>query len=432
MRVGIVVELPAQIAGGSHTFVEMVLHGLCRCPTKHDILLLVRNGPPPALAAEVPLVVIDLRQRYGLPPPPPSPRPHAERVRALLRRGADAMGMLGFVRHLKAVLTPPPPQAGRSDETLVAKAVQDLQLDLVWFTDPFAEVLPVPYLATVWDLEHRKQPYFPEVSRTGMTWEARERLYSRVLPRAAGILTGTETGRDEIVHYYRVNPANVIVNPFPTPTFVADEATLAGRGDHEVLAAYGLAPGFLLYPAQFWPHKNHVNLLHALKILETQYNLSPPLVLTGADKGNLYHVQGVINQLDLLTRVRLLGFIPDADLAALYRTAAMTVFPSFFGPDNLPPLEALYHGCPVVVSDIPGARDQLGDAVEYFDPTDPDRIAEQIARVLNDPGLRESLVNKGKALCSVRTPENYINKVYEVFNRLLPMLVNWNKAYMHS
>lgn len=201
---------------------------------------------------------------------------------------------------------------------------------------------------------------------------------------------------------------------------------------NEVLAAYGLAPGFLLYPAQFWPHKNHVNLLHALKILETQYNLSPPLVLTGADKGNLNHVQGVINQLDLLTRVRLLGFIPDADLAALYRTAAMTVFPSFFGTDNLPPLEALHHGRPVVASDISGARDQLGDAVEYFDPTDPDRIAEQIARVLNDTGLRENIIFKGRALCSARTPDNFIQNVYEVFNRVQSVLTNWNRAYMHS
>lgn len=144
------------------------------------------------------------------------------------------------------------------------------------------------------------------------------------------------------------------------------------------------------------------------------------------------HVQSVINQLDLLDRVRLLGFIPDADLTALYRKAAMTVFPSFFGPDNLPPLEALHHGCPVGVADIPGARDQLGDAVEYFDPTDPDGMAERIARVLSDPGLRADLVNNGRALCSARTPENYINRVYEEFNCLQPVLVNWKRAYMHS
>jgi hypothetical protein len=68
---------------------------------------------------------------------------------------------------------------------------------------------------TVWDLEHRKQPYFPEVSVTGWTWEEREQIYRAVLPRASFIITGTQVGRDEIVHYYGVNPNNVRVVPFP-------------------------------------------------------------------------------------------------------------------------------------------------------------------------------------------------------------------------
>jgi hypothetical protein len=60
---------------------------------------------------------------------------------------------------------------------------------------PRTEPLSVPYIASVWDLEHRKQPYFPEVSTTGWTWSARENVYNALLPRASMVITGTQAGK---------------------------------------------------------------------------------------------------------------------------------------------------------------------------------------------------------------------------------------------
>ena len=76
------------------------------------------------------------------------------------------------------------------------------QIDIVWFLHPMDTLVSVPYIATVWDLQHRSRPYFPEVSVTGWSWEERERTYSSILPRASYILTGTHAGKNEIVHYY--------------------------------------------------------------------------------------------------------------------------------------------------------------------------------------------------------------------------------------
>ena len=68
------------------------------------------------------------------------------------------------------------------------------------------------------------QPYFPEVSISGWDWEAREQTYRSVLPRASFVLTGTHAGKSEIVHYYGVNPDNVIVVPFPVPAVAGEIA----------------------------------------------------------------------------------------------------------------------------------------------------------------------------------------------------------------
>jgi hypothetical protein len=77
--------------------------------------------------------------------------------------------------------------------------------------EPCSEPLSIPYIATVWDLEHRKQPYFPEVSTTGWTWSARENVYKALLPRASMVITGTFAGKEEVVRYYHLNPANIMI-----------------------------------------------------------------------------------------------------------------------------------------------------------------------------------------------------------------------------
>src|SRR5207249_1118380 len=88
----------------------------------------------------------------------------------------------------------------------IERFISDSNIDLVWFLHPANVPVPVPYLATVWDLQHRRQPFFPEVSTTGWTWEAREVAYRSSLPRAARIITGTKAGKDEIVAFYGVSP----------------------------------------------------------------------------------------------------------------------------------------------------------------------------------------------------------------------------------
>ena len=138
------------------------------------------------------------------------------------------------------------------------------------------------------DLAHRIHPFFPELSQTGWDWESRDNHYRRVLPRAARIFTGTHAGKHQIVGCFGVNPANVIVNPYPIPSFA--QATDAADDD-AVLANYSLAPGFLFYPAQFWPHKNHRLLLTAFGMYRARHPDSDlKLVCTGAlERGLAYY-----------------------------------------------------------------------------------------------------------------------------------------------
>jgi glycosyltransferase involved in cell wall biosynthesis len=381
MRIGVVAPRQPPTVGGGFTFHTTVLEALGRTRTDHEFILLDIAGIGASKWTQGSLTLIDLPDMF------PSDEP---------RQSATSITQLAALK---------------------------LGLDVVWYIDPHAETLSVPVFATVLDLAHRQYPFFPEVSSIGWNWDSRESHYRSVLPRAARIFTGTHIGKEQIIRCYGVNPENVVVNPFPTPTFAQSSESVS---DTEILARHSLAPGFLFYPAQFWPHKNHVTLLMALKHLETHHQLTPDLVLTGADKGNMTHVRRLAEELGLLKRVHFLGYIPSTDLAALYRHAAVLTFPSLFGPDNLPPLEAFSFDCPVVASRIKGMEEQLGkNAAGFFDPTSPKEIAKAIARVLCDGDYRTGLIKNGQALANKRTPEAYVQVVLQTFDDFKPWRHNW-------
>lgn len=382
MRIGVVAHDLDANTGGGYTFHQSVLRALQRTKTRHSIFVLAHGGVSEELGRSEGWTIVDVDNRYQ-----------------------DQAA------------------AGRSP---VQAAVDEMNLDLVWFLHPVCELLSVPIFATVWDLEHRKQPYFPEVSTSGWDWNTREAHYSTVLPRAARIFTGTSTGKDEIVHYYRVNEDNIFVNPFSVTDFLQDPTI---REQKETIDKYSLKPNFLFYPAQFWPHKNHVNLLLALQCLEEDHGIRRDLVLTGYDAGNLDHVRAVVTDLGLDDQVRFLGFIPQREVAVLYRLAGALVYPSLFGPDNLPPLEAFAFGCPVVASNIKGAALEIGRAAALFDPTDPEDMAARIARVVADAELRQKMISRGIEIAVGRTPEAYVDKALKVVDDFEPYRRNWRNDF---
>jgi glycosyltransferase involved in cell wall biosynthesis len=154
-----------------------------------------------------------------------------------------------------------------------------------------------------------------------------------------------------------------------------------------------------------------VNLLHALKLLD-----GVTLALSGADKGNLAHVRRTAEALGVASRVRFLGFVTADQVAWLYRHALALVYPSFNGPDNLPPLEAFTLGCPVAMAAYPGAEEQAGDAALLFDPRDPASIARELRKLCDGAGLREELAQRGRARAAARTAAAYVSGVLDVLD----------------
>lgn len=303
--------------------------------------------------------------------------------------------------------------------------VPDQGYDLFWYNNIEPIHTGAPYIFNIFDLQHRQQPWFPEVSDKGQ-FRLREGAYAETLQRAVFVVTASEETKQQVTLFYGVPPERIRVIPFPTPqgALEAGQKPLDPNGEQKLRAKYGIKGRFLFYPAQFWAHKNHVNLMRALKVLVDQgEDLS--LVFTGADYGNSDYCKRVAAELGLADRVHFLGFVDYEDITGFYRHAVALSYMTFFGPDNLPPLEAFALGCPVVLTNTPGVETLYEDAAVFVNNVDEHAIAAGIRQVLDDPKATAARVAKGRAIAARNTVANYVERVQDLFDEFEAVRRTW-------
>lgn len=377
MKIGVYLRDPLPEEGGAHTFESAVVQQLSELSGKHTFVVLAEQN----IECLLPVIRLKRSILHGV----------ANRICRALSRP------LLFER---------------------AEELRKSGIDLIYSPGPSTPCQGIPYVVTCWDLQHRLQPFFPEVSNvryaTMSGWDQRERHFRTILPRASCVITGTEVGKSEVTHFFQLAPERVAVIPFFAPTKL--------HCCHSQKPSWLPEGRFFVYPAQFWPHKNHRTLIDALKKLHDRGFNDVRLVLPGADKpkefGTMKSVRSAAEKLNLSKSVFTPGFVSNSELRWLYENAVGLAFLSHFGPDNLPPLEAASLGCPVIAADVNGAREQLGNAAVFVRATNVDSVAEALVSVLSNSSLRDSLTAAGRQLVAARTLKNYANKLIDVFDEL--------------
>lgn len=312
------------------------------------------------------------------------PLPLLRRLMLLLRRRITHNRILGVWRKIAGL---------NSFERHFA----DHGVDLVYFlslSSSANDLEELNYISTAWDNCHRDDMEFPE-ARAGRIFEVRERKYRSVLPKAVAILVDSVVGKHNLVRRYGIDEERIHVTPL-MPAFGTQVKEEAYRKHYiDIRGKYKLDIPYVFYPAQFWAHKNHVYLLEGLRCLEDLYAVKVGAIFSGVDKGNLAHVRHVSESLGLSERIRFIGFVPNEEMVYLYRQCLALVMPTYFGPTNLPPIEAFRLEVPVLYSDKVGLREQVGDAALLMDLQAPESMAAQLNSLIKSPEKRDSLIRKG-------------------------------------
>jgi glycosyltransferase involved in cell wall biosynthesis len=263
--------------------------------------------------------------------------------------------------------------------------------DLVYFVTPgsaSAALQKLNFITTVWDLCHRDNPEFPEV-RVFNQFFSRERTYTKSLSSAFTVLTDSKQSAERAAYRYGIDFDRFLPMPFAQSPFLD---SLHALSKSEILKKRMLEEGYFYYPAQFWAHKNHIRILEALLLLRVRGS-QMKVVFTGHDYGNCDYLKKFILQNGLQKQVSILGFVEAEEIRGLYQGAVAVIMPTYFGPTNLPPIEAWSLGVPLIYSSH--LAEQAGDAALLVDPDSADELAEAMIKC-SDLRVRMKLVESGR------------------------------------
>jgi glycosyltransferase involved in cell wall biosynthesis len=237
------------------------------------------------------------------------------------------------------------------------------------------------------DIAHVFYPDFPEVSMNGEL-RVRHLIFNSGISNADIVVVESQQLRQDIIRHYNAEPEKISVIYQVLPKIFKEFNFL------EKSQALELPERFIFYPAQLWQHKNHQNLLKAMKII-VQEIPELCLILSGYRKPGDESIFQLIDQLGLQGHVKYLGYVTDQEMKFIYEKAEALVMPTYFGPTNIPTLEAFHFGCPAIISNLPGVEEQTRDAAILFDPDSEKDIAEKVLMVAQDEVLRSSLIQNG-------------------------------------
>ncbi|MEN8149897.1 MAG: glycosyltransferase family 1 protein [Planctomycetota bacterium] len=275
--------------------------------------------------------------------------------------------------------------------------VRPRKVDVVHTTDARVhDWRGVPCISTVHDVFSLSSDEFA----SGKFRKRRADQYEAIAERATRIVAVSEYTRDEFWRHHPIDEDRFVVIPEGVEDRFRPEAAAGGQ---PVQREFGIHGAYVLFVGELSVRKNVLNLLDAWAGMPDE---SPTLVLAGRHRSDQLNVPEEVKMRGLAGRVVLTGYFPDRALPALYAGAECFVYPSLLEGFGLPVLEAMACGTPVVTTDRGALPEVSGGHRIAVDPEDPESIRGGILRVLTDPGLAESLRDRGLRWASLfRWPE---------------------------
>lgn len=240
-------------------------------------------------------------------------------------------------------------------------------------------------MTTVYDMTYLR---FPEtMDKRNLKRLRSDMEYS--VERSDHIITISEFSKREITELLGI-PEEKISVVYCAPSLLencGEEAKTAEK--------FGVYGPFLLYVGTIEPRKNLVRLLRAFDLLKQRYDIPHKLVLAGGKGWGCTEVYQIAETLSCPEDVVFTGYISSGEKNWLYRHATLFVFPSLYEGFGIPPLEAMFFGCPVVCADVASLPEIVGDAAELVDPLEEESISAGIWRVLSNQQYAKMLICSG-------------------------------------
>jgi len=261
-------------------------------------------------------------------------------------------------------------------------------LHVQYTSPPFT---PCPVVNTIHDLSFE---HLPETFKR-RSWRQMRLTIRRSAQTAAHIITDSDYSRNDILTTYGLPPERVTATPLAASSRF--KPILDGAEVERVRQKYGIEGDYILTVGSIQPRKNMPRLIRAYASLCRERNIEPmpKLVVAGKRAWLFEDTLDAAENSSVRDQILFMGYVPEADLPALYTSAKCFVYPSYFEGFGIPTLEAMCCGTPTITGDRTCFPEIIGNAGLLVDPFDELAISDAMRRVVTDERLRTELSSKG-------------------------------------
>ena len=219
-----------------------------------------------------------------------------------------------------------------------------------------------------------------------MEFDLREIHYQNVLKKSSLVITESKKLSEMVSKYYNIDKERIINLPLSINFMLESKKP---NNENNVLE---LPNFFFFYPAQFWPHKNHITLLKAFKLV-IEENKNWFLLFCGQDTGNLEFIKDYAKFLKIEKNLIIKDYINDSEIHQAYNKCSSVIMPTFFGPTNIPPLEAWYFKKPLIYSEH--LKENIEKCAIFVDPLSKESIADAMNKIVNSDEEVNKIISYG-------------------------------------
>ncbi len=303
-----------------------------------------------------------------------------------------------------------------AEQTRFWWVLQRAKLDLMHFTHFNAPILyRRPSIVTIHDLT---LSFFPGKKMNSAFYRtAYNVVLKNAVRHAKRVIAVSKNTKKDLVEITHTSPSKI-------------EVVYEGVGEQfgpkedkglveDLQKKYNITKEFMLYTGVWRSHKNLVNLIRSFALLQEDESFESQLVITGKEDPYYPEVKRTVKELGLEHEVIFTGLAPEDELIALYQSAKLYVYPSLYEGFGLPPLEAMRCGTPVVASKNSCIPEVCGEEnALYFDPYDPEDMANVMRRVWLDEELQKELHEKGLKHSRKFVWEKMAEKTFKIYEEL--------------
>jgi glycosyltransferase involved in cell wall biosynthesis len=282
--------------------------------------------------------------------------------------------------------------------------------DLAYFpaTTIFPTGIECPCVVSMHDIQHE---HFPE-NFTLLQRNERKVTFEYTIKKANFIQASSQFILNDLNNVYGKKVSNniVVISEGVDNLFWQDEKNINNL-------AFQNIEHFFFFPAQFWPHKNHITVMRALKLLKDKHRLDISVMMTGGMYSEFKRINDYICT-NNLENVKYLGKVSVDELRDLYKRSIAVLVPSIYESSSLPLLEAISCSTPVIASNTPPNKEmEYFFDIEFFDVYDHAKLSQILMNYIQPNRVKIS--NKNKTNIQLFSWENIASKYLNLFDSII-------------